>query len=170
MWRAPFLILLPGTFWVFVSTSLTCNFETAFASLLGVSLKLFLFPDIAQEGAFGQCTQAVSILCYFCPPRPLSNHCQRKLAPKAWITVKPWIENTPWNFMAPAKGQPSAFSSPPPPFFFIAIPQSIKPLLSAPPLPAKICVHFKIQHFEFQSCPWEFPSSFTLIRPLVILF
>jgi len=45
-----------------------------------------------------------------CPPRPLRNHWQRELAPKAWITVKPWIENTPWNFMAPAKGLPSAFS------------------------------------------------------------
>lgn len=70
--------------------------------------------------------------------------------------------------MAPAKGLPSAFSSPPP-LFFIAIPQSIKPLLSAPPLPAKVCVLFKIQHFGFQSSPWEFPGSFILCRPLLIL-
>lgn len=55
-------------------------------------------------------------------------------------------------------------------FFFIAIPQSIKPLLSAPPLPAKVCVHFKIQHLGFQSSPWEFPRSFMLYRPLLILF
>lgn len=151
--------------------SLIWNFEAAFGKSPGCFSEMicFLLPDLAQEGTFGQCTQAVSTLCYFCPPRPLSNHCQRKLAPKAWITVKPWIENTPWNFMAPAKGLPSAFSSPPL-SFFIAIPQSIKPLLSAPPLPAKICVHCKIQHFRFQSSPWEFPRSFTLYRPLLSLF
>lgn len=61
------------------------------------------------------------------------------------------------------------FFSPPPFSFFMAIPQSIKPLLSAPPLPAKVCVHFKTQHFGFQSSPWEFSTSFRLQSPLLIL-
>lgn len=74
------------------------------------------------------------------------------------------------KFYGSCKGAAICFFFPPPFLFFIAIPQSIKPLLSAPPLPAEIRVHFKLQHFGFQSSPWEFRTSFTVYRPLLTLF
>lgn len=59
-------------------------------SLLDISTTGFLFPGPSREMKMEhlvslpvKCPSFVKALLQLCPPRPLNNHCQRKLAPKA---------------------------------------------------------------------------------------
>lgn len=60
------------------------------------------------------------------PPCPLSpSPLPERIGPWAWISVKPWRENAPWNYMAPAKGVAICFFFRP-----FSSTQCIKPLRS----------------------------------------
>lgn len=66
------------------------------------------------------------------PPCPLSpSPLPERVGPWAWISVKPWRENAPWNYTAPAKGAAICFSFRPFPCT-----QGIKPFWSGAASPS----------------------------------